>query len=103
MSRREGLHDQVSRRWSHPRAAEAWKLDAECAGEDPELWFPQSDGERASARHVKAITAVARNICAGCPVKIDCLAFAISLDLRYGIWGGLTERERAKLTGRRSG
>jgi WhiB family redox-sensing transcriptional regulator len=101
VSGRAQLYGQVSRKWAHPRAAEGWKLAAACEGEDPETWFPKGEGERNGSKRVKAATAYAQAICADCPVKTDCLAFAIALDLRYGIWGGVTEQDRAKLVGRR--
>ena len=97
MSSRENLQAQVSRRWAHARQAEVWKLRARCRDEDPELWFPQGENERSGSKRVRAWTMTAKAICAQCPVTGDCLTFAISLDLRYGIWGGLTEQERAKL------
>lgn len=92
---------QVSRRWVHPRADERWKLRAQCVGEEPELWFPKGEGERLGNKHVRALDATARAICSRCPVTAECLTYALELDLRYGTWGGLTETDRAKLTGRR--
>lgn len=57
-----------------------WRADAACQDADPALFFPEH-GQ--SARKAKAI-------CVGCPVRLPCLAAAE----RWGVWGGLTERER---------
>lgn len=65
-----------------------WKAEAACHGEDQALFFPQ-----AGARG-RAAAATARAICAGCPVQLQCLAFALANGEEYGIWGGTTERER---------
>lgn len=74
----------------------AWRELAACRPHDPELFFPlgpagQSleDAERAKA------------ICASCPVRRDCLDFALDTSQEYGIWGGLTEDERRVLRHRR--
>jgi Transcription factor WhiB len=68
-------------------APDVWKLDGVCRQVDPELWFPDK-GQ--SAR-------VATRICAACPVRAECLAYALERDERFGVWGGLSERERRKL------
>jgi WhiB family redox-sensing transcriptional regulator len=83
------------------RVYEAWKTDAQCRGHDPELWFSKHDGERRGSKAVQARDLEAKAICLDCPVVSECLSYAIALDLRYGTWGGFTEGERAKLTGRR--
>jgi WhiB family transcriptional regulator, redox-sensing transcriptional regulator len=45
----------------------------------------------------------AKELCAGCPVRSECLAFAIDNDIRYGIWGGLSITERRRLVRQRTG
>ena len=65
----------------------AWQADAVCAQTDPEAFFPEKGGS----------TRDAKRICAGCDVKAQCLDYAIKNDERFGIWGGLSERERRKL------
>ena len=65
----------------------SWQERGSCRGVDPELFFPSTDDD--------AITGKA--ICGACPVRLACLAFAIERNERFGIWGGLTERERARL------
>ena len=65
----------------------AWQVDALCAQTDPEAFFPEKGGS----------TRDAKRICAGCDVRGECLDYALQNDERFGIWGGLSERERRKL------
>jgi hypothetical protein len=65
----------------------AWTACARCAETDPEIFFPPADDPAAEARR----------ICAQCPVREDCLAYALDADERYGIWGGLDPKERQRL------
>ena len=65
----------------------AWQHDALCAQTDPEAFFPEKGGS----------TREAKSICAGCEVKAQCLEYALATDERFGIWGGLSERERRRL------
>ena len=65
----------------------AWQADALCAQTDPEAFFPEKGGS----------TREAKRICEGCEVRSECLDFALENDERFGIWGGLSERERRKL------
>ena len=58
-----------------------------CPQTDPEIFFPEPGGSPAPAKKV----------CAACEVRPDCLALALSLGTVMGVWGGLTERERASL------
>lgn len=64
-----------------------WASRALCAGADPELFFPPGDDRASEARH----------ICAICPVRGECLAYAITADEPFGIWGGLDPHERENL------
>lgn len=63
-----------------------WMRSALCAQVDPELWFP----EGGSARPAKAI-------CGGCQVRAECLDYALASAEQFGIWGGLSARERRRL------
>ncbi|UYN82552.1 MAG: WhiB family transcriptional regulator [Microcella sp.] len=65
----------------------AWQADALCAQTDPEAFFPEKGGS----------TRDAKKICTSCEVKTECLEYALQNDERFGIWGGLSERERRKL------
>jgi WhiB family transcriptional regulator, redox-sensing transcriptional regulator len=67
--------------------APAWQERALCAQTDPEAFFPEKGGS----------TREAKRICARCEVKADCLEFALGKEERFGIWGGLSERERRAL------
>jgi WhiB family transcriptional regulator, redox-sensing transcriptional regulator len=64
-----------------------WQSRANCMGVDPELFFP----ERGSS------TREAKEVCRGCVVKQDCLEFAIANGEKFGIWGGMSERERRRV------
>ena len=68
-------------------AALAWQADSLCAQTDPEAFFPEKGGS----------TRDAKKICASCEVRVQCLEYALANDERFGIWGGLSERERRKL------
>lgn len=65
----------------------AWQADALCAQTDPEAFFPEKGGS----------TRDAKKVCGSCPVKQQCLEYALSNDERFGIWGGMSERERRRL------
>jgi len=64
-----------------------WQEEALCAQTDPEAFFPEKGGS----------TREAKRICVGCTVKAECLEYALGHDERFGIWGGLSERERRRL------
>ena len=64
-----------------------WQEEALCAQTDPEAFFPEKGGS----------TREAKRICVGCQVKAECLEYALGHDERFGIWGGLSERERRRL------
>jgi WhiB family redox-sensing transcriptional regulator len=66
---------------------EDWQLEALCRQTDPEAFFPER-GE--SAREAK-------RVCGLCEVRAECLDYALANDERFGIWGGLTEREMRRL------
>jgi WhiB family redox-sensing transcriptional regulator len=64
-----------------------WQTRANCLGVDPDLFFPERG----------ASTREAKSVCAGCEVRDDCLEYALSNGEKFGIWGGLSERERRRL------
>ncbi len=64
-----------------------WQERALCAQTDPEAFFPEKGGS----------TREAKRICSGCEVRAECLEYALAQDERFGIWGGLSERERRRL------
>ncbi|MCR8670415.1 WhiB family transcriptional regulator [Agrococcus sp. HG114] len=75
------------RRGADVDSALAWQADALCAETDPEAFFPEKGGS----------TRDAKRICESCEVRAECLEYALQNDERFGIWGGLSERERRKL------
>ena len=64
-----------------------WQDRALCAQTDPEAFFPEKGGS----------TREAKKVCRGCEVRAECLEFALEKDERFGIWGGMSERERRRL------
>nr|WP_116708825.1 WhiB family transcriptional regulator [Actinomycetospora cinnamomea] len=67
-----------------------WRHSARCRDEDPEALFVQGAQQRD-----------AREVCKACPVRTECLAHALDNRIRFGVWGGMTERERRALLKRR--
>jgi WhiB family transcriptional regulator, redox-sensing transcriptional regulator len=75
-----------------------WQDHAACRGEDATFFFgPDKERPRDRARR----EAVAKNICAACPVRAACLRHAMSVPEMYGVWGGLSEDERRLAASRR--
>jgi WhiB family redox-sensing transcriptional regulator len=72
-----------------------WRLLAACRHADPELFFPVS----LSGLSLDQVTR-AKAICAGCPVRRQCLAFALDTRQDHGVWGGMSEEERRTRTGK---
>lgn len=70
----------------------SWRESAACRNYDPELFFPIGTTGRAIAEIQRA-----KAVCAICPVRADCLAFALATHQDYGIWGGCDEAERRVL------
>lgn len=64
-----------------------WRLDATCFGVDPALFYP-ARGES---------TREAKTVCRACDVRGECLEYALVGNERFGIWGGMSERERRRL------
>lgn len=67
-----------------------WTTRAACRGTDPDALFVQG----AAQNRAKAV-------CVGCPVRTECLADALDNRIEFGVWGGMTERERRALLRRR--
>ena len=87
MARKQAA-EQSERPLERPPPDYSWQQQGACRGADAELFFPPTDEE----------AAVAKSYCATCPVRLACLGFAIERNERFGVWGGLTEKERARLT-----
>ena len=67
----------------------AWQSRALCGGTDGDAFFPKKGGSSQAAKRV----------CARCEVKAECLQYALDHDERFGVWGGLTGKERRRLSG----
>ena len=65
----------------------AWQEFANCLGVDPDLFFPERG----------ASTREAKEVCRSCVVKDDCLEYALTNGEKFGIWGGMSERERRRI------
>ncbi|CAN5260115.1 MAG: WhiB family transcriptional regulator [Euzebyales bacterium] len=64
-----------------------WARKAKCLQAEPDTFFPEKGGS----------TREAKRICMLCDVREECLSYALANDERFGIWGGLSERERRRL------
>ena len=73
------------------RTLTSWRREAACRDLDTNIFFPLSDDEAGPAKAV----------CATCPVRQECLEFALATRQGDGVWGGLTETERRRLRRRR--
>lgn len=75
---------------------DSWREYAACRNQDPEIFFPVGS----SGPALEEIE-MAKSICHRCPVREQCLDYALRTGQDYGIWGGLTEDERRVLARRR--
>ena len=76
-----------------------WRDDARCRGMDSDVFFPLGEKSGTQDRYWVDVEA-AKAVCAACPVAAQCLEFALRPELRggeFGVWGGLTREERARL------
>ena len=69
-----------------------WQERANCLGVDPDLFFPERG----------ASTKEAKSVCGGCEVKSECLEYALRHGEKFGIWGGMSERERRRIRRQRA-
>jgi len=67
-----------------------WASRAACQSSDPDALFVQGAAQNR-----------AKSVCLGCPVRSECLADALDHQVEFGVWGGMTERERRALLRRR--
>lgn len=70
----------------------SWQSRANCLGVDPDLFFPERG----------ASTKEAKEVCRGCVVRADCLEYALQNGEKFGIWGGMSERERRRIRRQRA-
>ncbi|HEX4015877.1 MAG TPA: WhiB family transcriptional regulator [Frankiaceae bacterium] len=72
--------------------ASAWRFNAQCADQDPDLFFPVGSSGPALRQTLRA-----KAVCAQCPVRSECLEWALDTAQPHGVWGGLDEQERSRL------
>ncbi|MHC0432128.1 WhiB family transcriptional regulator [Streptomyces sp. O3] len=65
----------------------AWQAEALCAQTGPEFFFPEPGGSVSEAKR----------LCMACEGRAACLEYALVHDERFGVWGGLSEKERQRL------
>ena len=70
----------------------SWRRQGNCLGVNADLFFPER-GEP---------TAPAKKVCFGCVVREDCLEYALEAGEKWGVWGGLSERERRRIRQQRA-
>lgn len=68
-----------------------WRAQAGCVKSDPETFFPAAGEDTMTGRTQYA---EAKRVCWGCPVRADCLKYALEARLDYGVFGGMTPNER---------
>jgi WhiB family redox-sensing transcriptional regulator len=69
-----------------------WRQRGACLDEDPELFFPVGTGRGAAPQEEEA-----RAVCMRCPVRAECLAWALETGQEFGVWGGMTELDRRRI------
>jgi len=79
--------------------SKGWQDDAACRGADATLFFAPNYFEK--KQNKLAREAEAKQMCARCEVRSDCLEYALRVRENHGIWGGLNEMERRALLRRR--
>ena len=85
---------------SAQRSDDSWQVKAACRGPQAAVFFPPPAFERKDEKLERE--ARAKDICASCAVKADCLDYAISIREPHGIWGGLNEMERRAMLRQRA-
>lgn len=73
-----------------------WMKRGACRGNPPDIWHPDDEDRNAQIAY-----RTARTICDACPVKEDCLEYALANNIDHGMWGGHTPRERRRIRRRR--
>ncbi len=77
---------------TEPVVDKSWQDFANCLGVDPDLFFPERG----------ASTREAKEVCRGCVVREDCLEYTLANGEKFGIWGGMSERERRRIRRQRA-
>lgn len=71
-----------------------WRALAACRGAGPEFWYPELSTGVGGHGHPYAD---AKPVCDACPVRLECLEHALAVNERFGMWGGLSPTERARV------
>ena len=79
------------------RLPDGWLLRAACRALPTELFFPAGELDEQAVEQAED----AKAVCAGCPVQVACLEYAIATNQPYGIWGGANASERRSIRRRR--
>jgi WhiB family transcriptional regulator, redox-sensing transcriptional regulator len=82
----------ATQRFTSADGERRWQEEANCLGVDPDLFFPERG----------ASTREAKEVCRGCVVRESCLEYALANGEKFGIWGGLSERERRRIRRQRA-
>ena len=82
--------------WAAPASMTGWAARGACRHSDPELFFPVTTAGPAAGQ-----VALAKAVCARCPVRALCLEFALDSGQAFGVWGGTTGEERRLIRRRR--
>ena len=73
---------------TEPITGQEWRADAACVGYNPEWWYPDDGDDETRDQALR--------ICAGCPVRKQCLDWGLRVGDHYAILGGLTKRQRSR-------
>ncbi|MGW2844406.1 WhiB family transcriptional regulator [Streptomyces sp. NPDC001274] len=88
----------VTGRRTTPAAADSdWRVRGACQGIDPELFWPKGESHPARAQAEQA-----KQVCRTCQVRRQCLEWAVEAREDFGVWGGLSERERRQVHRRKA-
>jgi WhiB family redox-sensing transcriptional regulator len=71
-----------------------WQSTAACREINPEVFFLPENARGSSKRMREA---AAKAVCARCPIRLRCLDWALTVGEAYGVWGGMTPQERARI------
>lgn len=77
--------------------SESWRDNASCKGAPSEIFYPYVDATGKTRNRFGDAHPLAVNLCSACPVREECLSYALSTHEWDGYWGGKTPEERRKL------
>ncbi len=86
------IETETCRATTNAASGRDWRFSAACASVDPDLFFPRRAEDRPLAQ-----VAEAKLVCGGCPVRQECLDWALETRQDSGVWGGLSENERRSM------